>query len=101
MINRELASTQRCSRRCRERDWTYGASPGEADGPAIVQGITYLAASDCYQDDINDEDRSREESSWQDDREADDRGEARSTVTFGTIFLEVTPSSEKGKSGND
>ena len=84
-----------------ETGWTHGAPPSYADRPAVVLGITYLAASNCYQDDINNEDRSREESSWQDDREADDRGEARSTIAFGTIVLEVTPPSEKGEKGNN
>ena len=40
------------------------------DRLVIVQSVTYLIASDYYQDDVNDEDNSREESSWQDDCEA-------------------------------
>jgi hypothetical protein len=80
---------------------TYSASPSEADELIVIQSIAYLVASDCYQDDINNEDCSRKESSWQDDCEADDRGEARSTIAFGPIHLEVALSSEKGKKGND
>ena len=55
-----------------KRVWTYSTIPGELDRSTVIQSVTYLVASDCYQDDINDEDCSREESSWQDDCEADD-----------------------------
>lgn len=92
-------STQRYSRWCKKR--THSTSPSEADRSAVIQSIAYLAASDRYQDDVNNEDYSREEGRRQDDREADDRGEARSSITLGTIDLEVTPSSEKGEKGND
>lgn len=81
--------------------WAYSTVPGELDGSIVIEGITYLVAGDCYQDDVEDEDYSREERSWQDDCEADDRGEARSTVTFGPIDSEVAPPSEKGEKGND
>ena len=67
----------------------------------VIQSIAYLISSGCYQDDINNEDCSREESSWQDDCEGDDRGEARSTIAFGPIRSEVAPSSEEGEKGND
>ena len=67
----------------------------------VIQSCAYLVASDCYQDDINNEDCSRKESGWQDDCEADDRGEARSTIAFGPISSEVAPSSEEGEKGND
>jgi len=67
----------------------------------VIQSIAYLFASDCYQDDINNKDCSREESGWQDDCKGDDRGEARSTIAFGPIRSEVAPSSEEGKKGND
>ena len=84
-----------------ERVRTYSAPPSEADELVVTEGIANLVVRDCYQDDVNNEDYSREESSRQDDCEADDRGEARSTVAFGPIHLEVTPSSEKGKKGKD
>jgi len=71
------------------------------DGPIIIQSIAYLFASGCYQDYINNEDCSCEESSWQDDREVDDRGEARSTIAFGPIGLEVAPSSDEGGKGDN
>jgi len=78
-----------------------GAIPGEMDGSIVVESISYLLAGDCYQDDVKDEDYSREERSWQDDCEADDRGEARSTVALGPVDSEVAPPSEKGEKGND
>lgn len=71
------------------------------DGSIVVESIAYPVASDCYQDDVKDENYSREERSRQDDCEANDRGEARSTVTFGPIDSEVAPPSEKGEKGND
>ena len=73
------------------------------DKLVVTNSIANLTASDRYQDDINNEDYSRKEGSWQDDCEADDRREARSTVTvaFGPIQLEVAPSAEEGKNGND
>jgi len=55
------------------------------DGLAVVRIGAYLVASNYYQDDINDEDYSREEGSWQDDCEAGDRGKPRSTIAFGPI----------------
>lgn len=71
------------------------------DRPIVIQSIPYLFASDCYQDNIDNEDCSCEESSWQDDREADDRAEARSTIAFGPIGLEVAPSSDESGKGNN
>ena len=88
-------------RSSRSFSWAYSTVPSETDGSIVVEGVAYLFASDCYQDDVEDEGYSREERSWQDDCEADDRGEARSTVTFGPIDSEVAPPSEKSEKGND
>jgi len=77
------------------------AFPCEADELIVIESIANLVASDCYQDDINNENYSREESSWQDDCEVDDRSEARLTIAFGPIRLVVAPSSEKGENGKD
>lgn len=81
-------------------EWTYGTAPSEVDKLIVIQSITYPVTGDGYQDDINNEDYGREESGWQDDCEADDRSEPRSTIAFGPIHLEVTPSPEKGEKGN-
>lgn len=85
----------------RKRVWTHSTIPSEIDSSIVIQSIAYLVASDCYQDNINNEDCSREEGSWQYDCEADDRGEARSTIAFGPMHPEVAPSSEEGEKGND
>jgi len=43
--------------------WTYSTSPSEVDKLVVTQGVAYLTASDCYQDNVNNEDYRGEESS--------------------------------------
>ena len=82
---------------------THGTIPSELDGQIVivVQGVTQFAASGRYRGDIDDKNHSREEGSWKDGEVGDDRGEPRSTISFGPMRLEVTLSAEEIEKGND
>jgi len=43
--------------------WTYSTSPCEVDKLVVTQSVAHPTASNCYQDDVNNEDYRGEESS--------------------------------------